>query len=80
MKVLSSLLILVLAAAGANAEQITVAADLTFAFQQVAAKFQKDTGNSVKLSFGSSGNFYSQIQNGAPYDLFFSADVSYPQN
>jgi len=69
-----------LVAAGANAEQITVAADLTFAFQQVAAKFQKDTGNSVKLSFGSSGNFYSQIQNGAPYDLFFSADVSYPQN
>jgi molybdate transport system substrate-binding protein len=82
MKVLTSLLILVLAApARANAEQITVAAaaDLTFAFQQVAAKFQKDIGNSVKLSFGSSGNFYSQIQNGAPYDLFFSADVSYPQ-
>jgi molybdate transport system substrate-binding protein len=69
------------APARAHAEQITVAAaaDLTFAFQEVAARFQKDTGNSVKLSFGSSGNFYSQIQNGAPYDMFFSADISYPQ-
>jgi molybdate transport system substrate-binding protein len=64
-----------------SGEQITVAAaaDLTFAFQEIAARFQKDTGNSVKLSFGSSGNFFSQIENGAPYDLFFSADVSYPQ-
>ncbi|HXJ92992.1 MAG TPA: molybdate ABC transporter substrate-binding protein [Terriglobia bacterium] len=79
---LSSLLMLALVApARAHAEQITVAAaaDLTFAFQEVAARFQKDTGNSVKLSFGSSGNFYSQIQNGAPYDLFFSADITYPQ-
>ncbi len=82
MRILASLLLLVLAApARAHAEQITVAAaaDLTFAFQEVAARFQKDTGNSVKLSFGSSGNFYSQIKNGAPYDLFFSADISYPQ-
>lgn len=82
MRILTSLLLLALAApARAQAEQITVAAasDLTFAFQEVAERFQKDTGNSVKLSFGSSGNFYSQIQNGAPYDLFFSADINYPQ-
>jgi molybdate transport system substrate-binding protein len=82
MRILTSLLLLVLAApARAQAEQITVAAaaDLTFVFQEVAARFQKDTGNSVKLSSGSSGNFFSQIQNGAPYDLFFSADLSYPQ-
>jgi molybdate transport system substrate-binding protein len=65
----------------ARAEDIIVAAasDLTFAFQEVAAEFQKQTGKSVKLSFGSSGNFFSQIQNGAPYDLFFSADIGYPQ-
>jgi molybdate transport system substrate-binding protein len=82
MRILTALLLLTLAApASAPAEEITVAAaaDLTFAFQEVAARFQKDTGNSVKFSFGSSGNFYSQIQNGAPYDLFFSADISYPQ-
>jgi molybdate transport system substrate-binding protein len=65
----------------ARAGQITVAAaaDLTFAFDQAAASFHEQTGNSVKLSFGSSGNFYSQIINGAPYDIFFSADVEYPQ-
>jgi len=81
-RILAGLLALALAApALARAEQITVAAaaDLTFVFQEVAAKFRKDTGNSVKLSFGSSGNFYSQIENGAPYDLFFSADIRYPQ-
>src|ERR1039458_3455271 len=61
------------------ADEITVAAasDLTFAFKDVAAKFQAQTGDVVKLSFGSSGNFFSQIQNGAPFDLFFSADISY---
>lgn len=63
------------------AQEITVAAaaDLQFAFQDVAARFQKDTGHSVKLIFGSSGNFFAQIQNGAPFDIFFSADIGYPQ-
>jgi molybdate transport system substrate-binding protein len=65
----------------AAAEEITVAAaaDLMFAFHDIAAGFQKTTGNTVKLSFGSSGDFFSQIQNGAPYDLFFSAYASYPR-
>ena len=64
-----------------SAQEITVAAaaDLQFAFQDVAARFQKDTGKSVKLVFGSSGNFFTQIQNGAPFDLFFSADIDYPR-
>jgi molybdate transport system substrate-binding protein len=65
----------------ARAGEITVAAaaDLTFVFKEVGAKFQKETGNSIKLSYGSSGNFFSQIKNGAPYDMFFSADVSFPK-
>ena len=65
----------------AVAQEITVAAaaDLTFAFQDVAARFQKETGKPVKLAFGSSGNFYSQLRNGAPFDLFFSADMNYAQ-
>jgi len=68
-------------ARGRAAEHLTVAAaaDLTFAFQEVAGRFEQATGNSVRLSFGSSGNFFSQIQNGAPFDLFFSADISYPK-
>jgi molybdate transport system substrate-binding protein len=59
--------------------RVAAAADLTYAFKDVAARFEKETGNKVSLSIGSSGNFYSQIQNGAPYDLFFSADIQYPQ-
>jgi molybdate transport system substrate-binding protein len=64
-----------------SAQEITLAgaSDLQFAFQDVAARFQKDTGKSVKLIFGSSGNFFAQIQNGAPFDLFFSADTDYPR-
>jgi molybdate transport system substrate-binding protein len=63
--------------AGAEEISVAAAADLTFAFKDVAARFQRQTGTQVKLSIGSSGNFFSQIQNGAPYDLFFSADTGY---
>lgn len=61
------------------AQVLTVAAasDLQFAFQDVATRFEKTSGRQVKLSFGSSGNFYAQIQNGAPFDMFFSADLDY---
>jgi molybdate transport system substrate-binding protein len=82
-RVVAALLVaLVLCTPGrAAAEEITVAAaaDLTFAFKDVGARFEKQTGNTVKFSFGSSGNFLSQIQNGAPFDMFFSADIGYPK-
>jgi molybdate transport system substrate-binding protein len=65
--------------ASAGELKIAAAADLTFAFSDVGARFVKQTGNTVKLTYGSSGNFFAQIQNGAPFDLFFSADVGYPQ-
>jgi len=65
--------------AGAGQLQVAAAADLTFVFKDVAAKFEKETGSQVKLTYGSSGNFFSQIQNGAPFDVFFSADVSFPK-
>ena len=63
------------------AQEITVAAaaDLQFAMQDVAARFQKETGKTVKLIYGSSGNFFQQIQNGAPLDVFFSANLDYPK-
>lgn len=65
--------------AGAVEIKIAAASDLTFAFKDVAARFQNQTGVAVKLTYGSSGNFFAQIQNGAPFDLFFSADVGYPE-
>lgn len=63
------------------AQEITVAAaaDLQFAMQDVAARFQKQTGKTVKATYGSSGNFFQQIQNGAPFDMFFSANLDYPK-
>ena len=64
--------------AAAQELRVAAAADLQFVFQEVSAKFQTETGHTVQLTFGSSGNFYSQIQNGAPFDIFFSADVDYP--
>lgn len=57
---------------------VAAAADLNYAFKELVAEYEKQTGQHVRLSFGSSGNFYSQISNGAPFDLFFSADIGYP--
>jgi molybdate transport system substrate-binding protein len=63
------------------AEEIRVAAaaDLDYAMNDLAASFEQKTGNKVAVSFGASGNFYSEIQSGAPFDLFFSADAEYPK-
>jgi molybdate transport system substrate-binding protein len=58
---------------------VAAAADLNFAFKEIVSAFEKKTGNTVKLSLGSSGNFFAQISNGAPFDLYFSADISYPK-
>jgi molybdate transport system substrate-binding protein len=65
--------------ASAQTTELTIAAasDLSAAFKEIVAGFEKQTGTHVRTSFGSSGNFYAQIQNGAPFDLFFSADVDY---
>jgi molybdate transport system substrate-binding protein len=70
-----------LQAGAARAQELAVAAasDLQVVFPQVAARFERDTGHFVRLTFGSSGNFLSQIQNGAPFDLFFSADIDDPR-
>lgn len=59
--------------------RVAAAADLKFAMTEMAADFEKQTGTSVLVTYGSSGNFFSQIQNGAPFDLFFSADIDYPR-
>jgi molybdate transport system substrate-binding protein len=65
----------------ARPQEITVvaAADLQSAMQDISARYQKESGKSVKVIYGSSGNFLQQIQNGAPFDMFFSANLEYPK-
>jgi molybdate transport system substrate-binding protein len=65
----------------ATAQEITVAAaaDMSSALPELVTAYTKKTGQSVKLSFGASGNLTNQIRNGAPFDVFFSADEQYPQ-
>lgn len=75
------LLIAMLFSSAAHAEKITIAAaaDLKFALQEIASTFrQANPGKTVEVIYGSSGKFHAQIQNGAPYDLYFSADIAYP--
>src|SRR5713226_8900379 len=70
-----------LAAASAQAQEIHIAAaaDLKFALSELARQYEKQTGAKVNITYGSSGIFFAQIQNGAPFDLFFSADIEYPK-
>jgi len=63
------------------AEQVLVAVAANFAppFREIAIEFETTTGHNVRVASGSSGNFYSQIKNGAPFDVFFSADAERPK-
>ncbi len=63
----------------AEEAMVAVAANFSAPMQQIAALFQKETGHQIKLSFGASGGIYAQIKNGAPFDLFLSADQLTPQ-
>ncbi|WP_245282605.1 molybdate ABC transporter substrate-binding protein [Chelatococcus daeguensis] len=65
------------AAQQAPAPVIAAAADLKFAVTEIAAAFKADTGKEVKLSFGSTGNFATQIREGAPFQLFMAADEKF---
>ena len=81
-RALLAIVIMALCMTGATRAQevrVAAAADLEFAMQDVAAQFEKHTGTKVDVTYGSSGNFFSQLQNGAPFDLFFSADIDYPR-
>ncbi len=80
MKRLSILFISLLAAAGIHAGevQVAVAANFTAPAQQIAAEFERQTGHRAALSFGATGKFYAQISNGAPFEVFLSADDTTP--
>lgn len=62
---------------GADAPIVAAASDLQFALEEIAAAFKTETRQSVKLSFGSSGNFARQIRQGAPFQMYLSADEQY---
>jgi molybdate transport system substrate-binding protein len=59
---------------------IAAAADLNPALHDIAQQYEKKSGIRIKLSFGASGGLTQQIENGAPFDLFFSADMDYPKH
>jgi len=65
--------------AGTRTVAVAAASDLQTVLPSLLAAFEKATGVTATTSFGSSGNFFAQIQNGAPFDVFFSADADYPR-
>ena len=79
MKTLTIAVVLAALSAPCAAQELTVAAasDLQFAMQELTTRFQKESGKTVKVSYGSSGNFFQQLQNGAPFDMFFSGNLDY---
>lgn len=78
---LLSLVLCSCAVTPALAEQVLVAVAANFVppFREVAMEFEKATGHTIQVASGSSGNFYAQIKNGAPFDVFFSADAERPK-
>ena len=84
MKTIQTLLLIVccLSASLAHAEKILIAAaaDLKFALDEIAAEFRKaHPDDTIEIVYGSSGKFFTQIQQDAPYDLYFSADIGFPK-
>nr|WP_256585777.1 molybdate ABC transporter substrate-binding protein [Pseudomonas sp. 02C 26] len=64
--------------AWADEVQVAVAANFTAPIQAIAKDFEKDTGHKLMASFGATGQFYAQINNGAPFEVFLAADDSTP--
>lgn len=64
--------------AHADEVNVAVAANFTAPMQAIAVEFEKDTGHKAVPSFGATGQFYTQIKNGAPFDVFLAADDSTP--
>jgi molybdate transport system substrate-binding protein len=59
--------------------RVAAASDLQAALPEIVKGFERESTATVTVSFGSSGNFFAQIQNGAPYDVYLSADIDYPR-
>lgn len=73
---------IMLLALPAQAEKITIAAaaDLKFAMDEIVGAYKKsNAADEIEVVYGSSGKFNTQLQQGAPFDLFFSADITFPR-
>ena len=71
-------LLLVATAVRADEIPVAVAANFTAPFNKIAAEFEKETGHKLVASFGSTGKFYAQIKNGAPFEVLLAADDETP--
>ena len=78
---ISAFIITFILTVSSHGQEITIAAaaDLRSALAEITSQFQSETPVRVKVVYGSSGNLFQQIQNGAPFDLFFSANSDYPK-
>lgn len=70
--------LITLNSAWADEVQVAVAANFTAPLQAIAKDFEKDTGHKLVVASGATGQFYAQIKNGAPFDVFLAADDSTP--
>ncbi len=78
--ILTLLLLSTLDYAQNNQITVAVAANVQFAMQDLKTEFKKETGINTVIIIGSSGQLTAQIKQGAPYDVFISADMKYPEN
>jgi molybdate transport system substrate-binding protein len=81
MKALFVSLLLLACSGTLLSQEVTVAAaaDLRPALEEISGRFKAESGIDLHVSYGSSGNFFQQLQNGAPFDVFLSANVDYPK-
>lgn len=75
---LGSFLLLLSGLSAAAEVSVAVAANFTAPMKRIAEEFEKETGHKAVLSYGATGRFYAQITNGAPFDVFLSADDETP--
>ncbi|MFJ7316520.1 molybdate ABC transporter substrate-binding protein [Pseudomonas sp. NPDC098747] len=75
----SLIAVFVIGAAQADEVQVAVAANFTAPIQAIAADFEKDTGHKLVAAYGATGQFYTQIKNGAPFEVLLSADDTTPE-